>query len=369
MGRGTHTAPFLCSGDTMAKPSKPSVVAPQGAIQAALKKKFGAASVSIPGQDAKQLATLSEFISTGIDVLDMYAIGRGGLPVGRMSEIVGFEGSGKTAFAYAVIAKHQRAGGVAVLFDAEHAFDHERAVMAGIDLDTLIMCDPSTLEEWYEQMHTVLDAHDPKSGVLLMVTDTIAALCTKRSKSNAAGDGAPKDTAAVNSEELKKLHSRLHAKRAHCMILNQIRTKFGVRFGNDTDSPGGKALKFYCSVRLQYFGGKAIKDAKTGDHTGKVVTIMVIKNRMGAPFRKPRVRFDYDTGYNNPWTTIQHAKRLKLIDAHDTKGLSGIEQYKKSVELLGWSGMVGTVEHVIDSSVGDEPDLEAGDDDDNDDDC
>jgi recombination protein RecA len=316
------------------------------AMIAAIRKGFGSDAALSPGEE-RAAAQITECIPTGIDVLDHYVLGTGGLPIGRSSEIFGAEACGKTSLGYAALASVQRMGGVAVVADVEHSFDEFRARTFGVDTDELVLLQPTHLEEFFGQAKLILATHNPKHGPLLIVWDSIASTKTKAGMAADAGDKTPADVARLMSEELPKLLKPLHAKRAHLMMLNQIRTKFGVMFGDNTTTPGGNAPKFYASVRLQFFGGKAVKN-KDDEHIAKVVTIMSSKNRCAPPFRKARVRFDYASGYNNLWSTLEHAKRMKAIDPRAEgfkgKGQFSVEAYNQALEVLGWSPpLVGKV--------------------------
>lgn len=333
----------------MARAKKParkartaSAVSRVGETLALVRKKFGAMS-AMTVADEHAAGQMIEYLSTGVDVLDNYAVGRGGLPIGRMSEIYGPEGCGKTALGMVAIARTQRQGGIGVLIDVEMSFDEERARTFGVDLEELLVLQPQHLEELFEMLKAVIDSNDPSAGPMLIVWDSIAAVKTKAGLEASAGDKTPAEVARLMSEQLPIINSKLSKKRAHLMMLNQVRTKFGVRFGDNTTTPGGNAVKFFATLRLQFFGGKGVKNAQ-GEHVAKVVTVMAIKNRLSPPFRKGRVRFDYALGYNNVYSTIEHAKRLKKIKPRQGgyKGLgkAGLEAYREALEALGWEDTV-----------------------------
>lgn len=246
---------------------------------------------------------------------------------------------GKTSLGYACEAGVQRAGGVAVHVDIEQSFDEERAQVFGVDTESLIVVEAENAEQSIEQLKETLDAHDPDEGPLVIVYDSIAATKTKNAMGAVAGEKQPAREAALFSEELPKLLTRLKRKRAHIMFLNQIRTKFGVMFGDNTTTPGGNAPKFYASVRLAFYGGKALKNAKD-EHVGKVVTIMAAKNRLAAPFRKARVRLDFASGWNNVYSTLKHAKRMGVIEPREKgfrgKGKESLEAYIEACKRLEW---------------------------------
>ncbi len=175
---------------------------------------------------------------------------------------------------------------------------------------------------------------------MLIVWDSIASMVTESGGGRSAGDRRVGDVPLLMSEELKKIVPLLAKSRAVLIGVNQVRAKIGVMFGDNTTTPGGNAPKFYSSQRLQILGGKAVKNAK-GEHTAKIVTMMAVKNRFGSPFRKARVRLDFDSGFNNIWSTVWHAKIQKLIKAR--KGgfagpsREGLAVYKEATRKLGWT--------------------------------
>jgi recombination protein RecA len=313
-------------------------VRPALRLAAALGKKFGSRVLTV-SDDQKALAQIHEFIPSGVDVLDNYVIGRGGYPVGRMSEVFGEEGCGKTALAMHSLASVQRVGGIAVLADAEQSFDAERAEAFGIDLDELVLLQPANLEELFEMAKETLRMHNPRNGPMMLAWDSIASTRTKHGLISEAGVKRVGDVPLLMSEELPKILQLLPAHRAHMMMINQVRAKIGVVFGSNVTTPGGNAPKFYSSLRLQFFGGKAVK--VNDRHVAKIVTVMAVKNRLRAPFAKARVRFDYATGYNNMYSTVEHAKSAGLIkpreDGFKGKGKAGAAAYAEAMDRLGWN--------------------------------
>lgn len=316
---------------------KAKALKPHEKIAAAMEKKFGAGATTTLQREKKAVAQIKEYIPLGIDALDRYVIGRGGLPIGRMIEVFGEEGCGKTLLLYRALAQVQRMGGVAHLLDAEFAFEEERAEVSGVDQDTLLISYPKHLEECLDMIKHAARTHNPKDGPLLIGLDSIASLKTKSGVALDAGEAGYRGEAKLFSDELRDMARILTAHRACLFMTNQIRHKMNVRFGSNITTPGGNAPKFYSSVRLQFFGGKALKN-KDDEHTGKVVTIVAIKNRLQAPFKKAKVRLDYATGYNDMWTTTEHAKRLGLIKPRKKDGKTEplSEQYLDSLEELDW---------------------------------
>jgi len=324
-----------------AKKAAPKRSAPRSAeakYAAVLQKKFGElAAVTLTAE--RNAAAVVERIPTGVEVLDHYVLGGGGLPVGRMSEWFGGEGSGKTTLAYSVVASAQKAGSIVAWADPEYSFDPVRAALFGVDTDRLLILQPEHLEQLFNQLRMLLTMHDPRAGKLMIVWDSIAAMASASSLKRDAGDRKVGDVPQVMSEELKKVVPMLSAHRAHLMAINQVRANIGVMYGDKTTTPGGNAPKFYASQRVQILGGKAVKNSKN-EHIAKVVTYLAVKNRLNFPFRKAKVRLDFATGYNNIWSTIWHAKLHKLVKcrAEGFAGPSreGLETYVEALEALGW---------------------------------
>lgn len=290
--------------------------------------------------EERAVGQVTEYLSTGVDVIDHYVLGRGGLAIGRMSEIFGPESCGKTSLGYSAVATTQRAGGQGIWIDTEQSFDDERARVFGVDPEKLILLQPEHLEELFEMLKFYLRSIKGEKIPTLLVHDSIAASVTKAANIEVAGKRRVGDVPLLMSDELKKIIPLLGTGRAHLMALNQIRAKIGVMFGDNTTTPGGNAPKFYSSQRIQFFGGKAIKNAR-GEHLAKIVTVIAVKNRLAPPYRKARVRLDYATGFNNIFSTCYHAKRFGKIDAREEgfRGASreGLAVYQEALEELDWS--------------------------------
>jgi RecA/RadA recombinase len=234
----------------------------------------------------------------------------------------------------------------------------------------LIVVYPEHLEELFEQMKLLLEMHKPSSGPMVIVWDSIAGMCTKDGEARDAGNRKVGDVPLIMSEELKKVVPMLKKHRAALYAINQVRTKIGVMFGPDTTTPGGKAPKYYASQRLQIMGGKAVKNAK-GEHIGKIITLLAVKNRFGSPWKKARVRLDYATGFNNLWSTIWHAKTQKLIKcrAEGFAGPShdGLAAYNEALVALGWNTGTPHLTVLEDDPAGDDDAPDNTDDDPEDD--
>lgn len=292
----------------------------------------GAAQLLSEGSDSD----IEEVVPTGIDVLDHHVLGIGGWPLGRIVELFAAEGDGKTSLLLQSIAGIQREGGVAVLAETEHAIESGRATVFGCDLDRVILSQPDTLEETLQLMEATLESlpktkkGDPPN---IIAWDSLAATPTKREVMEGLDfKAAMGDRAKMMSTAMRTLTRMVAEKRALMMIVNQTRQKLGVMFGPNTTTPGGNALKFHASVRLELFSGKSVKNGV--DHIGKQVTMMVPKTKVGGkPWAKAKVRLYYDTGWSNIWSTINHAKDRKLIE----KSATATEKtYLEALAALGW---------------------------------
>jgi recombination protein RecA len=241
-----------------------------------IEKKFGKGSIMRLGS-RENLAT--EVVPTGSLALDL-ALGVGGLPRGRVIEIYGQESSGKTTLAYHVIAEAQRRGGLAAFIDAEHAVDPIYARNLGVDIDNLLVSQPDTGEEALEIMDALV-----RSGALdVVVLDSVAALVPKAEMEGEMGDAHVGIQARLMSQALRKLGGTVSNANTVCVFINQIREKIGVMFGNPETTPGGRALKFWSSVRLEVRRVDTIKQG--ADPVGARVRVKIVKNKVAPPFKQ-----------------------------------------------------------------------------------
>jgi len=241
-----------------------------------IEKQYGVGAIMKLG-DKKHQEVAS--ISTGSIALDI-ALGVGGLPRGRISEIFGPEASGKTTLCLHVIAEAQKAGGTAAFIDAEHALDPQRAEAIGVKLDDLLISQPDTGEQALEITETLI-----RSGAIdVIVIDSVAALVPKAEIEGEMGDSTMGMQARLMSQAMRKLTSAIAKSKAVIIFTNQIRMKIGVMFGNPETTPGGKALKFYCSIRLDCRKIGNIQDGEV--IIGSRHRIKVVKNKVAAPFRQ-----------------------------------------------------------------------------------
>lgn len=299
-------------------PGLPSAAALES-VRAALAKKYGKGSVLILGaKGAQAKSTVREVIPTGIDVLDRYVLGIGGLPAGRFSEVYSEEGGGKTSFGLHCLGRAQRAGGLAILADDEMSLDEGRARLFGADINALLILQPGediashSMEASLRRQTACLESIPEGVGPNLMVWDSLAAAVPAAELKGDVGDAHVGLQARIMGQALRKMLKLASKKRTHVMIINQTRAKIGVIFGDATNTPGGKAAKFAASIRLQLFTGASLKN-RVGQHIGKSVTFLGTKNRFAPPHRKARVRLMFGEGWDNIWGTVDHAKNLQCI--------------------------------------------------------
>jgi recombination protein RecA len=278
----------------------------EDALDAALsqiERQFGKGSV-MKMSDRAQVSIGA--VSTGSLSLDL-ALGIGGLPRGRVVEIFGPESSGKTTLVYHVIAEAQRRGGICAFIDAEHAMDPQYARRIGVDIDELLVSQPDTGEQALEICELLV-----RSGALdVVAVDSVAALVPKAEIEGEMGDSHVGLQARLMSQALRKLTGTLNRTETICIFTNQLREKIGVMFGNPETTPGGRALKFYSSVRLDI---RRIETLKEGvEAIGNRVRVKVVKNKVAPPFKQAEFDIMYGSGVSWEGTVLDAALERKVV--------------------------------------------------------
>jgi recombination protein RecA len=276
------------------------------AAVAAIQKQYGEGSIMRLG--AEHALQNIPVISTGALSLDL-ALGVGGLPRGRVVELYGPESGGKTTLCLSVIANAQKAGGLAAMIDVEHALDPNYAKRIGVNLDDLLVSQPDGGEEALTVAETLIRSN----AVDVLVIDSVAALVPRQELEGQMGDATVGAQARLMSQALRKLTAAIHKAKTCCIFTNQIREKIGVMFGNPETTPGGRALKFYASVRVDLRRVNVVKDS-AGKVLGSHVRAKVVKNKVAPPFAEAEFDIMYDCGISKEGSVIDVATDLGVLE-------------------------------------------------------
>lgn len=318
-----------------------------------IEKDYGKGAIMKLGEIASQMNI--EVISTGSLAIDL-AVGVGGLPRGRVIEIYGPESSGKTTVALHCIAEAQKAGGIAAFIDAEHALDPVYARRLGVDTANLLISQPDD----GEQALDITEALVRSGAVDIVVVDSVAALVPKAEIEGEMGDSHVGLQARLMSQALRKLTGVIAKSKTIVIFINQLREKVGVMFGNPETTTGGRALKFYASIRMEVRKGEALKSGT--DAIGNRTKVKIVKNKVAPPFKVAEFDLMYGTGISREGTILDIATSMDLVKKSGTwysyngerlgQGKENVKEYLKE-----HPEMADEIETIIRNTLAAEPEI------------